>query len=111
MMVVATQRVNMQQLVGSIGKWESGVREVERDLGNELPEVVKVAAMVQLCPPGIQDVLFQQAEKLTNVKEAKGRILALVSNRQALNEPTPMDVGAVSQQDEYDIDAVGSNTV
>ena len=67
MVVVATEKMKMQQLPASIGRWEGAVREVERDLGKELPEVVKVAALVQMCPSDIQDVLFQQAEKLTTV--------------------------------------------
>ena len=111
MMVVATEKVKMQHLPGSIGRWEGAVREVERDLGKELPEVVKVAAMVQLCPNDIQDILFQQAEKLMTVKETKERVLALVSNRQAMNEPVAMDVGIVNDVDEYDVDAVGSNAI
>ena len=111
MVVVATEKTKMQQLPGSIGRWEGAVREVERDLGKELPEVVKVAALVQMCPSDIQDVLFQQAEKLTTVKEAKDRVLALVSNRQAMNEPVAMEVGIVNEEDEYYVDAVGANAI
>ena len=73
--------------------------------------MVKVAAMIKLCPSDIQDVLFQQAEKLTSVKETKDRVLALVGNRQAMNEPVAMDVGIVNDMEDYDVDVVGSNAI
>ena len=84
----------MKNLINAIGKWEHGVKEVERNMGRELPEVVKVAALVQMCPGDIQDIPFQSLDKMQKVPEVKDKILGLVSNRQAINNQTPIISGA-----------------
>ena len=60
MAVVATQEVEMRNLVGAVEKWDGSTREVEKDMGKELPEMVKVAELVQMCPRDIQDILLSK---------------------------------------------------
>ena len=111
MNVVATKRVEHKHIMNAMAQWEGATREAEKDLGQELPEMVKIAALIQMCQPDLQDILFQQVDKITTVKEAKERITVLVSNRQSLHGPSPMDIGAVDADNEADIDAVGFNVI
>ena len=109
--VVATQKVDMRNLIATIGKWEAAVREVEKELDKEgtLPEVVKKAALIQMCPGDIQDIIFQNTDALKTVTQVKERIISLVSNRMSMNEPVPMDIGNAMKEEDEEIGAVGRN--
>ena len=49
---------DLSELVGVIARWETKWKELERTEGVRLPDMVKMAALTELCPPDIRDLIF-----------------------------------------------------
>ena len=108
---------DIRELPGEIEKWEGKVLMLVREYQENLSERMKVAAVTSMCPPDVQDLIFQQGDKLDNYSKVRDQIKALCLNRASrVNGPTPMDIGLASQEssgsmwdsmEEWDVDAVG----
>ena len=107
-------QAKINELVGGIAKWEAAVKEVEKEDGKPLPQMVKMAGFTEMCPQDIREKIFEglNREGETNYEEVRDRIIALVSNRvSAQKGPVPMEIGNIFDEDEneQDIDAVRSS--
>ena len=50
---------DLSELVGVIARWETKRKELERTEEVRLPDMVKMAALTELCPPDMRDLIFQ----------------------------------------------------
>ena len=52
----------LSEVVGVIARWEAKWKELERIEGVRLPDMVKMAALTELCPPDMRDLIFQTVD-------------------------------------------------
>ena len=73
-----------------------------------LPEIWKVVALMELCPPDVQDMVDRNVGGVSeDYNKLKQRILAWAANTISNSmEPVPMDVGWV-----HNVGAITVNTV
>jgi ribosomal protein L15 len=89
------------EIIGALAKWENGVKELERTESVVLPEMIKMAAMTEICTEEIRDMIFQNVDggrEMTKelYTEIKDKVISWVSNRVASRtEATPMDIGGI----------------
>ncbi len=89
---------------------------------DEIPELLKVAALVEMMPTEIKDMIFRTNEENPDYEKLKQRIFAWAANKvSAKGGPVPMDTGRASygsyhdgdyheeRGEEMDIGAVGGN--
>ena len=86
----------MEDLVSAIAAWEAKRRELERTDANRLSSMTKMAALTEMCPAPVREMIFQNISTTTDYSQMKGRIVSWVSNRVA-SGAVPMDVGAVEE--------------
>jgi hypothetical protein len=97
--VTMPKQVEMKDLIGAVAKWTGAVNVLEKEDGT-LPDLVKMAALTEMCPAEIRDVLYQNIEGATSAT-VKEKIVSWVGNRiAAMNMPMPMDVGCVGGKPE-----------
>ena len=107
-----------KDLPNEIEKWEGRLLNLQREYKETLSERMKVAAITSMCPPDIQDVIFQRGDNLDEYLKVRDQIKTLVVNRGSrIGGPVPMDIGAATQEQqeqweeqEYNVDAVGVST-
>ena len=109
--VINPKQANMDDLISAIASWEAKFRELERLDGNQLSPMTKMAALTEMCPSSVREMIFQNISTTTDYTQMKERIVAWVSNRVA-SGAVPMDVGAVeedwdTEDHEEDINHVG----
>ena len=119
--VMVPQRVkDVRNLPNEIEKWEGKLLSLQRDYNETLSERMKVAAITSMCPGDVQDLIFQQGEKLDNYQKVREQVRSIILNRSSrVNGPVPMDVSLATQEEEsgtgwetwdWDIDAVAGNS-
>ena len=60
-----TQCTSADHIITGIGKWETKLKELERHTCNQnarLPEMVKLAALTEICTNDIRDLVYQNAD-------------------------------------------------
>ena len=69
--------------------------EVERTEGVRLPDMEKMTAQTELCPPDIRDLIFQTVDSRLTFDTMKEKVISWVSNKVASRKemPVPMDIG------------------
>ena len=107
---------DVKDLPGEIEKWEGKVLTLMREYQEKLSERMKVAAVTSMCPADVQDLIFQQGDKLDCYLRVRDQIKTICLNRASrVSGPTPMDIGLASQDssgsvwdgvEELDVDAV-----
>jgi hypothetical protein len=97
MAVVAPPRVvDLRTMVRCVEDWEAKGRELKTETGEEVPEKFMMAILTTMCPPSVQDWIFQQTTEGTKYPELRDKVLSIVSNRVSLAEgPVAMDIGAI----------------
>ena len=108
------------EVSGHIDKWETKILALSRDFGEKISDKMKAAILVSMLPTDLQHTLVQQADKLSDYKSTKERVISIIEAKMALKDPDAMDCDAVrkSQVDvetevdgqenyECDIDVVG----
>ncbi len=93
----ASQAVkNIGHLISSIVTWEDKWGRMAKEHTTELPQLWKIAAFIELCPPEVQDMIYQTAAEVNeNYEKVKQRVASWAANKSAANGPTPMDIGEV----------------
>ncbi len=67
-----------------------------KDHTTDLPQLWKIAGFIELCPPEVQDMIYQTVDEVNeNYEKAKQRVVSWAANKAAANGPTPMDIGEV----------------
>ena len=103
-----------RELPNEIEKWESKVLNLKREYKEALSERMKVAAITSMCPNDVQDLIFQQGDKLDNYLNVRDQIKAIILNRSIrVGRAVPMDIGLASEEtgeewheEEWGVDAV-----
>ena len=97
----------------AIDAWELKMLTLKKEFDEDPSPRMKVALLLAMIPAEMQDILFQQMDNMKTYEEARDRVKGIVMNRIARNQPTPMEVGHVGdeekwEEEEYDeIAAVG----
>ena len=110
---------DLKQLISKVVEWEDKWARMAAEHKETLPVIWKMAALMELCPPDVQEVVYQNVDGVSeDYDKLKQRILAWAANKVANSVgPVPMDVGWVhnQQQDERveqeDVGAVTMNTI
>ena len=69
-----------------------------------LPVIWKMAALMELCPPEVQDMIYQNVDEVNeDYDKLKQKIVTQTSNKVA-NEGAPVDIGRVGWHDDHDHD-------
>ena len=97
-----------------LDKLSKELYEVLVRMAKEYPSVPilwKMAALMELCPADVQDMVCQTIDDVhEDYERLKQKILSLVSNKMSLrNGPVPMDIGRVDGRDstfEFGVDAI-----
>ena len=99
--VMVPQKVkDVKELPNEIETWEARVLNLQREYNETLSERMKVAAITSMCPGDVQDLIFQQGEKLDNYQRIREQIKAIIINRSSRSSgAVPMDVGAATQEE------------
>ena len=108
MHVMAPGRVKHQKdLAARIEDWQVQVDNLAKDHGEVLSENMKIAALLQMVPLDVRDVICQTVDSDTVYDSVRNKIRSLIANRMALDDhgPSPMDIGYLNRdgvQDEVD---------
>ena len=110
---------DLKQLISKVVEWEDKWARMAAEHKETLPVIWKMAALMELCPPDVQDVVYQNVDGVSeDYDKLKQRILAWAANKVANSVgPVPMDVGWVHNQEQderveqEDVGAVTMNTV
>ena len=81
--VVCPTQKQIDDLLAEITTWENKVRGLEKVENHELPEMVKMAALIELFPEVIRDLIYQQADEEVGYKKVKEKVVGWTSNRLA----------------------------
>ncbi len=96
----------------AIDDWDIKVATLQREFNERLSDRMKTALTLSMCPPDLQELMYQHAGSLKTYEEARDRMKGMIDNRIARNTPSPMDVGKVEQEARYedDVAAVSAYT-
>ena len=93
----------MEEISGAINKWETKVLALQRDFKENLSEKMKPAILVSMLPKELQDNLVQQADKMTDYKTTKDRIISIVEAKMAMRDPDMMDCDQITKKRELQL--------
>ena len=95
---------DLSEVVGVIARWETQWKELERTEGVRLPDMVKMAALTELCPPDIRDLIFQTVDSGLTFDTMKEKVISWASNKVASRKemPVPMDIGRLKDVQDWD---------
>ena len=111
------QAKEMNDIVGMIAKWENAVKELERTEQEKVPNMIKMAALTEICTGDIRDMIYQNVDTTKTYEAMKEKVVSWVSNRVASGVlSVPMDVDGLgwSEEDEWNewsVDAVTAGTM
>ena len=71
----------LRLLPNAVDEWELKVKKVKKEFGEDLSTRMKIAILTSICPPDVQDIIFQNATDSQEYSEVKQKVLALVANR------------------------------
>jgi ubiquitin len=98
----------MSEVPTAVMEWEDKLTKVEKEY-EAIPEMLKMAALVEMMPNEIKDMVFMTTDESTkDYEKLKQRIFAWAANKaSAQSGPVPMDVGKVSycEQGNYEDEA------
>ena len=102
---------DMGMLISQIVEWEDRWNRMAKEHKDPLPVIWKMAALMELCPTEVQDMIYQNVDEVNeDYDKLKQKIITWVSNKVA-NDGVPMDIGKVDEEhNEYDVAAVGWGT-
>ena len=95
---------DLSEVVGVIARWETKWKELERTEGVRLPAMVKMAALTELCPPDIRDLIFQTVDSGLKFDTMKEKVISWASNKVASRKemPVPMDIGRLKDVQDWE---------
>jgi hypothetical protein len=112
---------DMTNLISAIMEWEEKWRKMEKEeRSGKIPVLWKMAAFMEVCPPEVQDIVYQSIDDIgEDYEKLKQKVVSWTSNKMAARGgPVPMDIGGVrpGEENEYctdheaiDVDAIGSH--
>lgn len=108
---------DLSQLISQIVGWEDRWNRMAKEHRDPLPAIWKMAALMELCPAEVQDMIYQNVDEVNeDYDKLKQKIISWASNKVA-SEGVPMDIGQVDENmcgtccgDDFEIAAVGWKT-
>ena len=103
---------DMNSLISHVVEWEDRWNRMAKEHKNPLPVIWKMAALMELCPPEVQDVIYQNVDEINeDYDRLKQKIITWASNK-VESDGVPMDIGKVENEEYegYDVGAVGWGT-
>lgn len=92
--LIPNQVPHIKNVMVALVSWEAGVKELERTEGNRVDEMAKLAALTELCPHEVRDLIFQHSEDGISFEGIRDKVIGWVSNK--TSEPkVAKDIGAV----------------
>ena len=108
-----TQAKETSDIVGAITRWESAMKELERTEQEKIPEMIKLAALTEICTSDIRDMVYQNIDTTKTYDAMREKVVSWVSNRVASGvQSVPMDIGEFGwqEEEEWSVDAVTAET-
>lgn len=106
---------NLNQLISHVVEWEDKWNAMAKEHKDPLPVIWKMAALMELCPVEVQDMVYQNVDEFKeDYDKLKQKIITWASNKVA-SEGVPMDIGGLGWDEtegneDYDVAAVGWQT-
>ena len=106
---------DLGMLISCVVEWEDRWNRMAKEHKTPLPTIWKMAALMELCPAEVQDMVYQSIDEVSeDYDKLKQKIVTWASNKVA-NEGVPMDIGRgthndYAQEEDYEIAAVGWRT-
>ena len=103
---------DMNSLISHVVEWEDRWNRMAKEHRNPMPVIWKMAALMELCPPEVQDMIYQNVDEVNeDYDKLKQKIITWASNK-VESDGVPMDVGKVENEEYegYDVGAVGWGT-
>jgi hypothetical protein len=103
---------DLSMLISHIVEWEDRWNRMAKEHKDPLPVIWKMAALMELCPMEVQDMIYQNVDEVNeDYDKLKQKIITWASNKVA-SDGVPMDIGRVENEDyeEYEVGAVGWNS-
>ena len=100
-------------IMGRIAKWENSVKELERTEQEVVPNMIKMAALTEICTGEIRDMIYQNVDTTKTYETMREKVVSWVSNRVAsgvLNVPMDVDNLEWEEDEEWSVDAVAPGT-
>ena len=94
----------LSEVVGVFARWEAKWKELERIEGVRLPDMVKMAALTELCPPDLRDLIFQTVDSGLTFDTMKEKVISWASNKVASRKEMPVhiDIGLLKDIQDWD---------
>lgn len=103
-------------LISHIVEWEDRWTRMAKDYP-AVPALWKMAALMELCPADVQDMVYQTIDEVNeDYEKLKQKIITWVSNKiSSRGGPVPMEIGEVGwdeheQEYEMGVDAIGNHS-
>ena len=86
---------DLSSLISRIVEWEDKWDRMAKEHKTQMPTLWKMAAFMELCPPEVQNMVYQSIDECEeDYEKMKQRVMSWVSNKVAqAGGPTPMDIG------------------
>jgi hypothetical protein len=104
---------DLGKLISTVVEWEDRWNAMAKEHKGTLPVIWKMAALMELCPVEVQDMIYQNVDDVNeDYDKLKQKIITWTSNKIS-NDGVPMDIGKIGfhqdqWQEEYEIDAVNT---
>ena len=105
----------LAEVVRGIMEWEEKLCRLEKSYG-VIPELLKIAALVEMLPQTIKDMVMMQPDEHQDYAKLKQKIFTWTANKIPANTgPVPMDIGSAeakggdNDEEEYDYDVNAIN--
>ncbi len=99
---------NHQWILKGISEWEVRVDGLKMKHNEDMSPSIKITVLVGMLPQEYQDICFQQATGISSdaapqekYEELRDKIMSMAGQRVSMSTPVPMDIGALSQGDEW----------
>ena len=89
------KQVSMDEVVGEVGKWDGKVRELEAVEGEKIPDKFKLAALTEMCPEEVRDLIYTHADAAGGYRAMREMVVGWVVNKVASRKG--MMVGCVGE--------------
>ena len=100
---------SIENLISDIVEWEDKWARMEKEYPT-VPVLWKMAALMELCPNDVQDMVYQTIDDVhEDYEKLKQKILSWVSNKTNRDGPVPMEIGEVGHE-ETNVDAISSQS-
>ena len=97
---------NVENLISDIVEWEDRWERMAKEYP-AVPVLWKMAALMELCPNDVQDMVYQTIDDVhEDYEKLKQKIVSWVSNKVNRDGAVPMEIGEVDE--EANVDAISS---